>query len=102
LRREFSADIQEAHIHTVKQITKLCTVGKLIEFDCGEGNLPYLLPCKCYYEYMGYDISEVTINRPKQRVVKERIKNINFELCDMTKLKETYSASLILVEENLC
>ena len=68
---------------TLELAHKLSHGGNVIEFGCGEGNLPFLLSPESYNTYIGYDISEEAINTANNRV-KDLYKNkINFEICDM-------------------
>ena len=87
--------------NTINRVSGLCAGGKLIEFGCGGGSLPFLVPRNCYSEYIGYDISEVAIENAKRRARQEGLENIHFEQCDMAKWNGTNGVSLIVVEECL-
>ncbi len=86
---------------TIARITELCRGGKLIEFGCGEGNLPYSLPPGTFSEYLGFDISDVAIQRAIGRARQARMTNCHFEPCNMADWQGSHSASLILIEECL-
>lgn len=86
---------------TIQRVTELCNGGRLIEFGCGEGNLPMSLPGKSFSDYMGYDISEVAVQRASERARASGLTNCSFEQCDMAKWQGASQASLILAEECL-
>jgi trans-aconitate methyltransferase len=86
----------------IERVTELlCNRGRLVDFGCGEGKLPTSLPRYTFSDYIGYDISEVAIQRAKERVHESGLTNCNFEQCDMAKWLGVSSASLIVVEECL-
>ncbi len=86
---------------TIAMVSTLCKGGRLVEFGCGEGELPYLLPDDCYTEYWGYDISAVAVGRAAQRAVALGRSDIRFEQMDMAKWPGADSVTLIVVEECL-
>ena len=87
--------------HTIARVAELCRGGQLLEFGCGEGNLPYLLPPGSFSEYMGIDISEVAIRKASARAAQAGVNNCHFQQGDMAKWDGSFLASLILVEECL-
>jgi len=87
--------------HTIRRVAELCAGGRLIEFGCGEGHLPFLLPADCFSQYTGYDISGVAIRRASQRAIAAGRGDIRFERCDMAEWLGSDAASLILAEECL-
>ena len=87
--------------NTVRRVTELCAGGKLVEFGCGAGDLPFLLPQGCFSAYVGYDISEVAVQRANQRAAASARSDLRFEQCDMAKWPGSDGASLILAEECL-
>jgi SAM-dependent methyltransferase len=86
---------------TIEMVSTLCSGGRLVEFGCGEGELPYLLPDDCYTEYWGYDISAVAVGRATQRAVARGRGGIHFEQMDMAKWPGADGVALIVVEECL-
>lgn len=86
---------------TLKRVQELCRGGRLVEFGCGEGTLPFLLPPEAFSSYSGYDISQVAVERAKRRAIKAGATNIQFEQCDMSRWNGTDNVSLILAEECL-
>jgi len=87
--------------NTIRQVAKLCAGGLLVEFGCGEGDLPYSLPSGSFAEYVGYDISAVAIQRARQRAAELGRTDVRYEQCDMAQWQGGISASLILLEECL-
>lgn len=87
--------------NTLSRVQGLCRGGRLLEFGCGEGDLPFVLPVGTYASYAGFDISGVAIERAKQRTVAAALDNVTFEQSDMAKWDGMDSASLILAEECL-
>lgn len=87
--------------NTIKRVIELCEGGKVIEFGCGEGNLPHLLPPGCFSDYVGYDISDLAIHRAQRRASNAGILNCHFEQCDMASWPGSFNVSLIVVEECL-
>lgn len=85
----------------LKRVAELCHGGRIVEFGCGEGNLPFLLPTGSYSSYLGYDISEVAIQRAKRHAIDAGAGNVQFEQCDMAHWDGNQNASLVLVEECL-
>ena len=86
---------------TLKLVQQLCKNGNLLEFDCGEGNLPFSLPAGTFSSYLGYDISQIAIEKAKRRVVEQGVKEVQFESCKMEEWDGSQDISLILVEECL-
>jgi trans-aconitate methyltransferase len=86
---------------TLKLVSTLCDGGKLIEFGCGEGSLPFLLPEGSFSEYWGFDISSIAIARANERNRSENRSDIRFQRGDMARWDGTDCASLILAEECL-
>ena len=86
---------------TLAHVQKLCQGGKLVEFGCGEGTLPFSLPAGSYSSYAGYDISDVAIERAKRRAADAHTENVQFEQCDMAHWNGSNGISLILAEECL-
>ena len=86
---------------TVSRVTALCRGGRLVEFGCGEGSLPNLLPRSSFSDYIGYDISPTAIERARQRASLAGLSDCRFEQCDMSKWTGLASISLILAEECL-
>lgn len=87
--------------HTITRVAQLCAGGKLVELGCGEGDLPHLLPRRCFTEYLGVDISDVAIIRAKQRMIASGLDRCDFEQGDMGNWRGTEDVSLILSEECL-
>jgi SAM-dependent methyltransferase len=88
--------------NTIARVAELCRGGKLLEFGCGEGNLPHLLPEGTYSDYLGIDVSAVAIKTAKERCVQSGKLNCQFQVGDMGKWSGFVSpVSLILVEECL-
>jgi cyclopropane fatty-acyl-phospholipid synthase-like methyltransferase len=87
--------------NTINRVQDLCRGGRLLEFGCGEGDLPFILPPGTYSSYVGYDISEVAIERARERTVTAGLNSIDFKQCDIARWDGIDSASLILAEECL-
>ena len=87
--------------YMVELVSKLCGGGKLVEFGCGEGELPCLLPIGAFSEYHGIDISDVAVERAGLRVRKEGVACCKFEQGDMLNWKGIPGVSVILLEECL-
>lgn len=87
--------------NTVERVTSLCKGGILVEFGCGIGSLPCSLPKQAFSRYIGYDISNVAINKAKERVRKEGLNGCEFFQCDMADWQGTSCTSLIVLEESL-
>jgi len=87
--------------HTLALVAKFCKGGKLIEFGCGEGELPHLLPAASYSEYLGIDISDKAIERAKIRTEQAGILRTTFQQANMAEWTGTSGASLVLAEECL-
>jgi SAM-dependent methyltransferase len=87
--------------NTIRQVAGLCAGGRLIEFGCGAGDLPYLLPPGSFTEYLGYDISTVAIRQARRRAAESGRTDVHYEQCDMAKWQGETPASLILLEECL-
>jgi SAM-dependent methyltransferase len=80
---------------TTELVVDLCH-GRLVEFGCGEGTLPAVLPAGTFTEYVGYDISRVAVDRARAK----GLLYCRFEQCDMAGWPGG-SASLFLFEECL-
>ncbi len=87
--------------HTLRRVAALCAGGTLLEFGCGEGHLPFLLPGGSFARYTGYDISGVAIQRARQQALALQRDDIRFERCDMTEWPGSAAATLVLAEECL-
>ena len=92
----------EPHSHyTVRLAIQLCDGGKLVEFGCGEGILPRMLPSGAFSQYVGIDISKVAIERAESKARKAGVQHCLFAQGDMAGWEGTDSVSLILLEECL-
>jgi SAM-dependent methyltransferase len=87
--------------HTVDLVSTLCAGGRLVEFGCGEGALPHLLPQGCYSEYVGFDISAIAIERARQRACASGRRGLRFQQMDMAEWRAATGISLIVAEECL-
>lgn len=87
--------------NTLSRVQALCGGGRLIEFGCGEGELPFMLPPGAFSSYMGYDISTVAIGRARRRAAAAALGNVGFAPCDIARWDGADSASLIVAEECL-
>lgn len=87
--------------NTLSRVQQLCAGGKLIEFGCGEGDLPHLLPRDSFSEYTGFDISDVAVERATRRAAASGITACHFQQVDMAEWPGSHSVSLILAEECL-
>lgn len=85
----------------IKMAQQLCHGGVLVEFGCGEGELPFLLPPGSFSTYTGYDISAVAIDRATHRARTSGIESMYFIQQDMAKWRGAQAVSLILIEECL-
>lgn len=86
---------------TVALVAELCRGGRLIEFGCGEGELPHLLPAGSFSDYLGIDIADVAVACARQRAAEARLEGCRFEQADMTKWQAATGISVILAEECL-
>jgi 2-polyprenyl-3-methyl-5-hydroxy-6-metoxy-1,4-benzoquinol methylase len=82
--------------HLLHQVALLSRGGNILEFGCGEGDLPKLLPPDSYANYLGIDISEVAITRAQAKNPR-----CIFWACDMNRWKGSFPATLILLQECL-
>ena len=87
--------------YTISRVAELCGGGRLVEFGCGEGSLPHLLPGGCFTEYFGYDISEVAIARARQRASAANLTNCRFARLDMAQWAGVPLVTLVVAEECL-
>ncbi len=87
--------------NTVRLVQALCGGGRMLEFGCGEGELPLALVTGSYSSYRGFDISAVAIQRAQRRASGggTSTSKIEFEACKIEDWAGADSASLILVEE---
>jgi SAM-dependent methyltransferase len=85
----------------VDRVVSLVHGGRLIEFGCAEGGLPYELPAGAYSEYSGYDISELAISTAIARAQESSLVNCVYQQCDMANWEGGSDISLILLEECL-
>ncbi len=81
----------------IELTTRLCRGGKLVEFGCGSGLLPLLLPVGTFSNYLGVDVSDVAIRLANKR---ETV-NCQFRQQRMQDWKGDENVSLILAEECL-
>lgn len=88
-------------VHTVELVAALSKGGRIVEFGCGEGLLPHVLPDGCYADYLGLDISAIAIKRARQRAASSGKAALKFERCDMASWEGTCDLTLIVVEECL-
>jgi cyclopropane fatty-acyl-phospholipid synthase-like methyltransferase len=86
---------------TVSLMAELCRGGKLIEFGCGEGELPHLLPAGSFSDYLGMDISDVAVGRAQARAAQAGLRNARFQQADMAKWEGASAVTAILAEECL-
>jgi len=82
-------------------VAGLCRGGRIIEFGCGEGSLPFLLPSGSYASYLGYDISGLAIRRAQRHASAAGAANVRFAQCDMAQWDGNQSAFLVVLEECL-
>lgn len=87
--------------NTIARVQDLCRGGRLLEFGCGEGDLPFALSEGAFSSYAGFDISEVAIGRARQKTTTSGRGNIRFERCDIESWEGNDIASLIVAEECL-
>lgn len=81
----------------VEMVSELCRGGKLVEFGCGSGSLPTLLPRACFSTYKGLDISTIAIRKATFR----NLESCQFEQGSMEEWKGDKEVSLCLAEECL-
>jgi trans-aconitate methyltransferase len=79
----------------IELISRYCKGGKLIEFGCGSGLLPTLLPPGTFSSYTGIDISDVAIGLAEQRC----LPHCEFKPGRMEDWKGDKSVSLVVAEE---
>jgi len=80
-------------------VSQFCQGGTLVEFGCGDGLLPRLLPHGSFSSYIGIDISDVAIRHAKERHP-ARI-DCHFIQGRMENWEGDQNVSLILMEECL-
>jgi SAM-dependent methyltransferase len=93
--------------NTIRLVQALCGGGRMLEFGCGEGELPLALAPGSYSSYRGFDISAVAIQRAQRRVSSLGLgpspspnpSKIEFEACEIENWVGADEASLIVVEE---
>lgn len=86
---------------TIRMIEDLCHGGKMVEFGCGEGELPVILSPNTFREYLGIDISDVAIARARQRAAAAGLTSCSFEQGDMSTWRGSSEVDFILLEECL-
>ena len=86
---------------TIERVAELCKGGRFVEFGCGEGPLLLALPANAFSDYIGYDISQVAVDKGAERAREAGLKNFRFQQCDMAKWNGDSSISLVLAEECL-
>ncbi len=87
---------------TVAAVERLCAGGHLLEFGCGEGDLPHALAAGTFSGYHGYDISHVAIDRACARAAASAIAPLaRFDQGDMARWPGGERAHLIVAEECL-
>ena len=99
LRGKWNCDRRSAN--TIARVVNLCRGGRLIEFGCGSGDLPHVLPAGTFSTYLGIDISDVAIAKAKQLAHERQLKACEFSQMDMTRWPGDAGVSLVLVEECL-
>jgi cyclopropane fatty-acyl-phospholipid synthase-like methyltransferase len=87
--------------HTINLVTDLCKGGRLVEFGCGEGPLPRALSANVFSDYIGYDVSQVAVDKATRLACEAGLQNVRFQQCDMSKWKGDSLVSLVLTEESL-
>jgi len=85
--------------HTLSMAAKLCGGGRMIEFGCGEGNLPLLLPPGSFSDYTGFDISDVAVQTARKLTREKGLANCRFEAGDMAEWTGADPVRLIVAEE---
>lgn len=85
----------------IEQLSALCQGGLILEFGCGEGAVPHMLPRGSFSEYRGYDISDVAIEIASAKAHAAGLQHCFFEQADMVQWQGHYEASVILLEESL-
>lgn len=83
----------------LRLVSQLCQGGTLVEFGCGDGLLPRLLPDGSFSNYIGIDISKVAIRCAKQRHPARG--DCHFIQSRMENWEGDRNVSLILMEECL-
>ena len=86
---------------TVSLVAELCQGGRLVEFGCGTGELPHLLPSGSFSTYVGMDISDVAVARARARAAEAGLRHCEFNAVDMTSWAGAEGVSVILAEECL-
>jgi trans-aconitate methyltransferase len=86
---------------TVRHVERLCAGGALLEFGCGEGDLPHALLPGTYSSYIGQDISRIAVERAQQRADRAGLTCTRFEHGDMAQWPGASGISLIVAEECL-
>lgn len=58
---------QTSDDHVYRYIIKYCRQGTILDLGCGSGNTGTELPLDSYAEYTGIDISDVAVEKAKER-----------------------------------
>lgn len=85
----------------VKRVQQFARGGRILEFGCGTGTLPRLLPEDSFSEYTGIDISGFAVEQAKKLCDKAGLQNCRFLQGDMATWPGSSDEDLILLEECL-
>ena len=88
-------------LNCLARVIALSKGGRLIEFGCGYGTLPYALPPGTFSSYAGFDISDVAITKANQTATERGLEGCAFFQMDMAAWLGDSNVSLILVQECL-
>jgi trans-aconitate methyltransferase len=92
---------RERRPHTVDLVARLCAGGRLVEFGCGEGELPHLLAQGSFSSYHGLDISDIAVERAGAWAAEAGLEGCRFDQGDMAQWPGDEAVALILAEECL-
>lgn len=85
--------------HIIRIVKQYGVSNRIVEFGCGEGSLPRAIQDIEYLDYVGYDISDVAIDRAKAGIHEHGLKSCEFLQGDMAAWKGAEGVGLIVAEE---
>jgi trans-aconitate methyltransferase len=86
---------------TVAYVERLAKHGAVIELGCGTGTLATTINPQAYSKYIGYDLSEVAIERARAVAAQRCLSKCTFIAGDMATWEGSSDLALIVIEEAL-
>jgi 2-polyprenyl-3-methyl-5-hydroxy-6-metoxy-1,4-benzoquinol methylase len=84
---------------TISLINDLSDGSKIIEFACGDGRLRSKIKQNSFLSYQGYDISQVAIDRARERVRISGLQNVKFDCLSMQSWIGDNDVDLFIIDE---